>query len=340
MVGLGVDLRELLPAVVARRDVRRADDLAVLVDPDGGRDVHHAEALRQHPLAVDDHRVRGVRLVDPRSDGVDVLVERDREDPEVLLPQLVLQRLPRAELVPTAAPRGPGDDHALLAGEVAEAHLVPVQVGQREVRGVPRARGVVGDGRRRSAEHGDPLVGVDGDHQPHGGAEPFEVHQTVDHQVRGAPHGHAHVALAQPRVLQLPPRGRAQIVDRNEQPISVSPPSDPGLRRGDDDEIDRLHETNLREDPAGCGGRASWRSPHRRGVARHPERQAVSAPEGARQLVGGGRRPPTTKTTRAAALARPRRGWRGRSACCRRCRARRTRPRPVPPASAPWPTRC
>ena len=186
-----------------------------------------------------------------------------------------------------------------------------------------------------------PSVGVDRDHQPHGGAEPFEVHQTVDHQVRGAPHGHADVALAQPRVLQLPPRRRAQIVDRNKQPLSISPPSDTRLvvRRP----APRSPPwRNLRERPGGgVGAEPPGGAPTARGGSATPERQAISAPGGRTdELVGGGRRPPTTKTARAAALARPRRGWRGRPACCRRCRARRTRRRPVRRASAPWPTRC
>jgi hypothetical protein len=36
VVRLGLDLGELLPAVVAGRDVRRPNDLVVLVDPDRG----------------------------------------------------------------------------------------------------------------------------------------------------------------------------------------------------------------------------------------------------------------------------------------------------------------
>ena len=53
VVRLGVDLGEVLPAVVARRDVGRPHDLVVLVDPDGRRHVDDAVALRQHALAVD-----------------------------------------------------------------------------------------------------------------------------------------------------------------------------------------------------------------------------------------------------------------------------------------------
>ena len=65
---------------------------------------------------------------------VGVLVDRDSDDLEAVVSQLVLQHLPPGQVEGAPSPRGEGDEQPLLGTVVRQRVPRPIEVGKREVR--------------------------------------------------------------------------------------------------------------------------------------------------------------------------------------------------------------
>ena len=130
-VVLAVDARQLAEHV--RPELRRigADDPVVLVDPDNRGDVAYGVELGELVLGVHQHRVGD--LVGEWYHRCDVLVERDGDDCEAVVSQLVMQCLPPGQVEGTSSPAGEGDQQASGARPFREPPLCSMEVQKRGI---------------------------------------------------------------------------------------------------------------------------------------------------------------------------------------------------------------
>ena len=132
-VQFGVDTRHLLEVVGPEGDVVGTRDAAFLVDPEDGRDVDHAVEVRDQVLGIDEAGMLGAGGFDPGAGIVGGTLDRDRDDGEALVLELLVDGLPDRQVVAAASPRGVRDEQDLLAALVAQGVRVPVEIGEGEV---------------------------------------------------------------------------------------------------------------------------------------------------------------------------------------------------------------
>ena len=116
MVDGAVDAGELAEQVVDGCHVRRANDPIVFVDPHDGRNVDEAVALGDDVIGVDDDGIGRCGRLDPFASGF-AFIERDRNDSEAVGLELGVQCLPTWQVIPTASPTRPRDEHLLLPAD-------------------------------------------------------------------------------------------------------------------------------------------------------------------------------------------------------------------------------
>jgi hypothetical protein len=116
VVNGAVDAGELTEQIVDGRHVRGANDPIVFVDPHDGRYVDEAVALGDDVIGVDDDGKGRCGRLDPFASGL-AFIERDGDDSEAVGLELGVQRLPTWQVVPTASPTRPRDEHLLLPAD-------------------------------------------------------------------------------------------------------------------------------------------------------------------------------------------------------------------------------
>src|SRR5205823_10874891 len=127
---------------------------------------------------------------------------RDRDDDEVLVPQLLVDGLPHGQVEPASSPGGPGVEQDLLAPVVGQTMDAPTQIRQREVRclaGPKRAALAV----CRFGEQPDTTFVVVNDRLADMARESGEIESISAEPRPVSRQRHAHLTLAGPFGLEL-----------------------------------------------------------------------------------------------------------------------------------------
>lgn len=115
--------------------VVRADDPALLVDPERLGDVDEVVQVGDKELGVDQARMRRMRGLNIRTDVLGILVESDGDEDEAVRQEFLVERLPDRQVSATASPRGVSGQDDLLAAMLRERVERAVEVGELEVGG-------------------------------------------------------------------------------------------------------------------------------------------------------------------------------------------------------------
>jgi hypothetical protein len=168
-------------------------------------------------IGIDQHR-EADRL-GPRAHVFGGVIERDTDDGEALVVELVLQGLPPGQVIAAASPGGEGDQQLLAAVPFLEPVCPTVEIRQRERRSVKlverlvAALGVERDG-------GDSRFGVDHGQTSEGGGDRSNIEGIARKEHRSVSHRHAHLIAAEPLGFELPPDRGPQLLGRDEKAIA------------------------------------------------------------------------------------------------------------------------